>query len=630
MLCQIDNTKFLRQLVRTGRAEAAAKHLAGINDRSLETAVEAELLALLQFENPSDSEAQLETIAHKDLAPDALARWFMARGICANRLRDPIAALAALQQGIEVARGQDDKAGLGEIILERARVHSWMGSFARAHEDLAEALLLSSDVPYLRLTVLLRYVDMYAEAERWPQAERFIARALQEVEKIDGSVHVWQLIDCAVRVEQAQKRPAEKYLSYLAEDEHRLPDYLKFRLAVAQMRESLRDGNLNVAKSNLDLVNQFAGRTYDDSYEKAVAMGLDGEMRLLAKEPDAALPLLIEAASWFEARDLAVPRIRFSMLQAEALMVVNKPEAAARLLSSLRDYCGRRGLQLQREAIDLAQQRYGLPRMAEVETDRAIKFNEWNNARAYVILGELGQGGQGTVFKAYDTARDRVVAFKKLALNADAFRLLQNEVESLCRAQMPGVARVIACGTAEDGIAYVTQEFVEGQNLRSAQKDRTTLAQLVQLAAIIDKLHANGLCHGDIKPENVIITPEGNPVLVDFGAARYLPERQTQSAATRAYLPHGFGARLLSPVARDQFAFGLILLEILTGTDPSHRIDWQRGSKGKEAKTVAQMVAELRTTNKRHSVLHELLVCRICHMFRKPKTLAEQVHGLLS
>ncbi len=574
MARQENPVSLLRHLIRAGRASAADKLLRGIKKPSSALAVEQALLCLLRFEEQSEVEAFLAAIDPKTLDAAACCRWLMGRGICANRLRDPVGALSWLNQGIDLARKSYDAAGLGEIILERARVHSWMGSFARAHEDLAEVLFLSSEAPALRLPVLLRYADMYAEAERWPQAERFIARALPLAAKIDGSIHVWQLHDCAIRVALDQNKTAAHSITALENDARQLPDYLAFRLAVSEARSALQRKNLKQAGVFVAAVLRKTKHAGEESYERAVATGLEGALALLGNDAGTALPMLNHAGQWFESRDLAVPRVKLALLEADALMQLSRPDDAARLLSRLRDYCSRRGLQLQREAIDLALQRHGLPRMAEVEQGRVAAANAWNAARAYVLQGQLGQGGQGTVFRAHDTARDRPVAFKTLALKGDdAFRALQHEVAALCRAQVPGVASIIACGTADGGLAYVVQELVQGQSLRHALPSNISarLSLLSQLAATLDRLHDNDLTHGDIKPENVIVDSAGNPVLVDFSAARFAGLSDSQNAATRAYLPTGWRARLMSARHRDQYAFGLMLLEALTDTGPERR-----------------------------------------------------------
>lgn len=610
----------LRNLIRAGRASAADKMLRGINNGSASLDVEKALLSLLRFEEQGEVEAFLGGIDLKTLDSASRCRWCMGRGICANRLRDPVGALSWLNQGLALARNTSDPAGLGELILERARVHSWMGSFARAHEDLAEALLLSSDAPSLRLAVLLRYADMYAEAERWPQAERFIARGMPLAEKLSGSVQAWQLHDCAIRVGQAQERPAAKSIAALEKDVNLLPDYLRFRLAVAETRGALARRQADEAQGFLEKLRRQTADMASDSYERAVATGLEGEEALLRGDSAKALPLLAEAGGWFESRDLAVPRLKLALLEADALMALARPDDAARLLGRLRDYCGKRGLQLQREAIDLAQQRHGLPRMAEIEQGRVASANAWNAARAYVIQGQLGQGGQGTVFRAHDTARDRPVAFKKLALppGGEAFRALQHEVAALCRAQVTGVARIIACGTAEDGMAYLVQELVAGQNLRIGLPPDTAVrvALLAKLAATLDALHAHDLAHGDIKPENVIVDVSGLPVLVDFSAARFAGLGNSQNAATRAYLPWGWRARFMSPLHRDQFAFGLMLLEALTDTGPHQRVEWQAGTDARPTLEWAARAA--RTHPKSLPLLRQLLQPA---PFGKPKPL---------
>lgn len=202
----------------------------------------------------------------------------------------------------------------------------------------------------------------------------------------------------------------------------------------------------------------------------------------------------------------------------------------------------------------------------------------------YQLLERIGAGALGEVFRARDTVHGRTVALKRVpaAFAADEQRLdlLRDTALTLTQVSHPGVAMLYECG-AEDGESFVAQEFVPGQSLTQLLAGRPINAlRAVDLAVrIVDSLaalHAAGLTHGDLRPDNIIVTPKGQVKLLDAGLAAF-----TSGGMMRAQARAGGLTESSVPVLRylapeealgetgdhraDLFAAGLILYEMLTG-----------------------------------------------------------------
>ncbi|MDR0432709.1 MAG: serine/threonine protein kinase [Bifidobacteriaceae bacterium] len=179
------------------------------------------------------------------------------------------------------------------------------------------------------------------------------------------------------------------------------------------------------------------------------------------------------------------------------------------------------------------------------------------------LLGEvLGSGGMGTVYRAVD-ADGATVALKllhpALAADPDSRRRLRREVEVLQRVRCPGVARVVDA-EVEGAEAFVVTEFVDGQTLSSTVAadgvyEGEELAELAEaLAATLSEVHRAGVIHRDLKPGNVMISPNG-PVLIDFGIAQ-------SDEATRLT---GTGFVIGTP--------GFVAPELIAGGEPTQASD---------------------------------------------------------
>jgi hypothetical protein len=201
----------------------------------------------------------------------------------------------------------------------------------------------------------------------------------------------------------------------------------------------------------------------------------------------------------------------------------------------------------------------------------------------YEVLGELGRGAMGVVYKARQAALNRLVALKMVLSGAHAgaadLARFRTEAAAIARLQHPNIVQIHEVGQ-RSGHHYIALEFVDGgslaQKLNGMPLPPQEAAQLVQsLARATHYAHEQGVVHRDLKPANILLTRDGTPKISDFGLAKQLAEDagQTQSGAvlgTPSYMAPEQAegqAKVVGPLA-DVYALGVILYEALTGRPP--------------------------------------------------------------
>jgi serine/threonine protein kinase len=204
----------------------------------------------------------------------------------------------------------------------------------------------------------------------------------------------------------------------------------------------------------------------------------------------------------------------------------------------------------------------------------------------YELQALLGVGGMGEVYRAYDTVNGRTVALKllldDLAADEDYRRRFQRESRVAARLAEPHVIPVHDWGEI-DGVLYIDMRLVEGRNLKTMLDDGGPLSPeaagsvISQLASALDAAHRDGLVHRDVKPENVLITPDGFVYLVDFGIAYSGVDPGLTTAGhlvgSKSYMaPERFTSEPLRPAA-DIYSLACLLYQCLTGTAPFHGAD---------------------------------------------------------
>jgi serine/threonine-protein kinase len=201
----------------------------------------------------------------------------------------------------------------------------------------------------------------------------------------------------------------------------------------------------------------------------------------------------------------------------------------------------------------------------------------------YKILGELGRGAMGIVYKADDPNLDRTVALKTIVLEADAEGRKEYEKRFFLEAKAagklnhPNIVTVYDFGEA-DGVAYLAMELVEGTDLRERLKDSkgeglpagdaVDIAQ--QIAEGLGYAHERGIVHRDVKPGNIMLQPRGQAKIMDFGLARMRVADHKTSTGMVLGTPKYMSPEQVAGQPVDQrsdiFSLGIVLHEMLTGT----------------------------------------------------------------
>ena len=227
---------------------------------------------------------------------------------------------------------------------------------------------------------------------------------------------------------------------------------------------------------------------------------------------------------------------------------------------------------------------------------------------AYRIVRELGRGGMGVVYlgERADERFEKRVAIKLLKRGTDTDEVLRRfdaERHILARLDHPNVARLLDAGTTDDGLPFLVMEHVEGAPITEfcAARDLPLRARLELTLKICDAVqfaHRNLIVHRDIKPANILVTPEGEPKLLDFGIAKLLAADAGTIEVT-AGDQQRFSAAYASPeqirgdaitTASDVYALGALLYELLAG-GPPHQFSSARPSATELLRVVAEQEA---------------------------------------
>ncbi len=216
------------------------------------------------------------------------------------------------------------------------------------------------------------------------------------------------------------------------------------------------------------------------------------------------------------------------------------------------------------------------------------------NLAHYQIIEKIGEGGMGAVYLANDTRLARRIALKllpeKLATDRERMQRFVREARSASALNHPNIITIYEIGESNN-THFISTEYIEGETLREQLKGRpldfkSSLEIAIQVAGALDAAHRAGIVHRDVKPENVMIRPDGLVKLLDFGIAK-LTETQSDAdldpealTAIKAQTAPGMiigTAGYMSPeqaqgkivdARSDIFSFGVMLYEMLAGKPP--------------------------------------------------------------
>jgi serine/threonine protein kinase len=208
----------------------------------------------------------------------------------------------------------------------------------------------------------------------------------------------------------------------------------------------------------------------------------------------------------------------------------------------------------------------------------------------YEIISPLGTGSMGEVYRARDSRLGREVAVKvlprELSGDANALARFEREARAVAAINHPNILALHDVGT-EAGIAHAVMELLEGDTLRKRLESgpippRRALDWASQIASGLAAAHERGIVHRDLKPANIFVTRDGRVKILDFGVAQHDPADEDRKANLVTHSQTAPGVFIGTPAyaspeqvlgegaipSSDMFAFGVVVYEMLTGTNP--------------------------------------------------------------
>jgi tetratricopeptide (TPR) repeat protein/TolB-like protein len=210
---------------------------------------------------------------------------------------------------------------------------------------------------------------------------------------------------------------------------------------------------------------------------------------------------------------------------------------------------------------------------------------------SYRLIEALGSGGMGEVYLAHDTRLDRKVALKvlppEMASHPEKIARFEREARAVASLSHPGIVTLHSIEEAE-GLRFLTMEHVEGETLGKAIPSRgfpteRVLSLAIALVDAVAAAHRQGILHRDLKPDNVMLTPDGRLKVLDFGLAKLRYDADEEDRTTRETRSVTQDGRIVGTVAymspeqaqglsvdhrSDIFTLGILLYEISTGERP--------------------------------------------------------------
>ena len=210
-----------------------------------------------------------------------------------------------------------------------------------------------------------------------------------------------------------------------------------------------------------------------------------------------------------------------------------------------------------------------------------VPDKEWRLGN-YQILEEMGRGGMGVIYRARQRHSGRIVALKRvLTYHADSHETLarfRREAEAAASLDHPNILPVYEVSETEGGLPFFSMKFATGGSLRTGasglrREPRECVRLMAKVARAIEYAHTQGILHRDLQPGNILLDARGEPLVSDFGLAKWLDEesdltRTLTTFGTPGYLaPEQAEGAQFGPAA-DIYSLGAILFNLLAGRPP--------------------------------------------------------------
>ncbi len=552
--------------------------------------------------------------------PALKARALHVLGHAQSRLRHPGKAIATLLEAIEIYEELGDRRSLANVFDTIGTVYAARGRLQQALHHYSLSLVekaVLDDRRGLALTIG-NIGRLHLRAGRYRDAIRCFERDLEmsiELEDLRGQARMYEDLGRAC-LGLGDFEDAERAFAACLQlaEEHEFSE-LVFYARLDRAGLYLRQGRIEDAQQEYD--EACAVGLGEVPYFAMILDAVRGEL-LLAQDDPEAVDVLRRALRRLAQADLADVEIPARIRLARAYMARgHKALAEETLLQGVRR-ARRAGYARYVPALNETMAELEVVEAALDEDRRPRRRRENGEGEpadgAYIILEKLGDGAFGEVYRAYDPRRGREVALKILHLQRiyggkereRVRRSVRLELEAASRVRHPGVVRILATGTEEDGGIYVVQEYVPGRSLRAQMSeepdpaDSEVAGTAARLAHALQALDDAGVVHRDLKPENVIVRDDGTPVLVDFGIAHVaMPDAPTpEIAGTVEYMAPEQAAGKPVDGRADLYSLGVIGFEWLVGFRPLQLQDrppetWRRVLERQIPPRVSEFVPEV-------------------------------------
>ncbi|MFA9453748.1 MAG: serine/threonine protein kinase [Candidatus Aminicenantaceae bacterium] len=266
--------------------------------------------------------------------------------------------------------------------------------------------------------------------------------------------------------------------------------------------------------------------------------------------------------------------IHYVIIFAEGIDTLKCPECDA-LIPDGTGYCGSCGIHIRTSRDEPA------PITQTLATPSAHLSTGFSFAGRYQIIEELGQGGMGTVYRAYDQKLSEEVALKlikpEIATDHDTVLRFSNEVKLARKISHRNIGNLYEL-MEDEGTHYITMEYISGEDLRRLQKRIGSLPQekalhiAAQICEGLSEAHSLGIVHRDLKPGNIQIDHNGNVRILDFGIARSLGTPGMTQKGIAVGTPEYMSPEQVDGQPADErsdiYSLGVICYEMLTGKRP--------------------------------------------------------------